>query len=204
MAGNTNPLTGTITDDLNAAWSYTILNCTRFVAGALSWIPAGLGNANEWLSKAQAKGLPTIGPTSAPPAGSVAVWNTGQFGHVAEVIGTIPGGFQVAEENFSLGLGRTDVRNVTGSALGGLEGFILPPGGVSGLPVVGGIAQGAQAALGVPEAIAGLPASIGHGLANAAGATSANAATFFKNQLVPLVVALAVAIVLFGGDESKQ
>lgn len=204
MAGNINPITGTITDDLNAAWSYTVANCTRFVAGALSWIPAGLGNAGEWLGKAQAKGLPTIGPTSSPPVGSVAVWNTGAFGHVAEVIGTVPGGFQVAEENFTGGLGRTDVRNVTGSALGGLEGFILPPGGASALPVVGGLAAGVQGALTAPEAIAGLPASIGHGVANAGVALGANTATFFRNQLVPLVVALAVAIVLFGGDESKQ
>ena len=45
MASNVNPLTGSITDDLNNAWSYTVLNCTRFVAGALGWIPAGLGNA---------------------------------------------------------------------------------------------------------------------------------------------------------------
>jgi len=194
------------TDLLNAAGnalSYTVGNCTRWVAEQLSWVPAGLGNANAWLTNAQARGLPTIGPTSAPPIGSVAVWNTGAFGHVAEVVGQIPGGFQVSEENW-LGLGRTDVRNVTGSALSGLQGFILPPGGVSNIPVVGGIVGAASAPLTAAEAVAGLPASVGHGLANAASATTTNAATFFKNQLVPLVVALVVAIVLFGGDESKQ
>lgn len=188
-----------------AALNYTIGNCTRWVAEQLSWIPAGLGNANQWLTNAQARGLPTIGPTSTPPVGSVAVWNTGSFGHVAEVTGIIPGGFQVSEENV-LGLGVTDIRNVTGSALSGLEGFILPPAGaaIGNLPVVGGVATAAQAAATLPEAIAGLPASVGHGLANATSASTANVATFFRNQLVPLLVALAVAIVLFGGDESKQ
>lgn len=183
-----------------AALNYTVGNCTRWVAEQLSWIPSGLGNANQWLTRAQARGLPTIGATSAPPIGSVAVWNTGQFGHVAEVVAQIPGGFQVSEENW-LGTGVTDVRNVTGSALSGLQGFILPPGG---LPVVGGLEGAAGAALSTPAAIAGLPASIGHGLANAAGATTANVGTWFRNQLVPLLVGLTVAIVLFGGDESKS
>lgn len=195
------------TDSLSAfgaALSYFAGQCTRWVSENLSWIPAGLGNANQWLSNAQARGLPTIGPTSAPPIGSVAVWGTGPAGHVAEVVGQIPGGFQVSEENF-LGSGLTDVRNVTGGALNGLEGFILPPAGASigNLPVVGGLTAAASAALTTPEAIAGLPASVGHGIANAGSAVTSNAATFFKNQLVPLVVALVVAIVLFGGDDRQ-
>lgn len=198
MPSNVNPLTQTITDDLNAAWSYTINNCTRFVAGALSWVPAGLGNANQWLARAQAKGLPTAGPTVTPPVGSVAVWGTGAFGHVAEVIGQVPGGFQVAEENFTGGLGATDVRTVTGSGLQGLLGFILPPGGFQ-LPGLQAGAAAGMAVASVPAAIAGLPASIGHGLAGAAGATLGNAATFFRNQIVALLVALVVAIVLWGG-----
>lgn len=195
-------------DTINAignALNYTIGNCTRWVAEQLTWIPAGLGNANQWLTNAQARGLPTIGPNAAPPPGSVAVWGNGPFGHVAEVVGQIPGGFQVSEENFT-GLGQTDIRNVTGSALSGLEGFILPPAGaaIGNLPVLGGLAGAAQAAITTPEAIAGLPASVGHGIANAGTAVTANAATFLKNQLVPLLVGLVVAIVLFGGDESKS
>jgi len=187
---------------LGNALNYTIGNCTRWVAENLPWIPAGLGNANQWLGNAQAKGLPTIGPTTTPPAGSVAVFDTGPFGHVAEVLGQVPGGFRVSEENW-LGQGRTDVRDVTGSALNGLKGFILPPG-VSSLPIVGGLEGGAAAALTTPAAIAELPASVGHGLANAASATTTNIGRWFGNQLVPLIVALSVAIVLFGGDESKQ
>lgn len=191
-----------LTDNLNNAWSYTVDNCTRFVAGALSWVPAGLGNANEWLANAQKMGLPTIGPTASPPPGAVAVWGTGAFGHVAEVVGQVPGGFQVAEENWK-GLGVVDTRNVTGSGLGGLIGFILPPGGAGvSLPPIPGVA-GVASAVTTAGAVAQLPASIGHGLAGAADAVAANTATFFRNQLVPLLVGLVVAIVLFGGDESK-
>lgn len=195
-------------DALNAAGaalSYTWGNCTRWVAENLSWIPAGLGNADQWLANAQARGLPTMGPSSTPVPGSVAVWGGGQFGHVAEVVGVIPGGFQVSEENW-LGLGRTDIRNVTGSALSGLEGFILPPNAQRGWQdITGAAGQAVSAAGGVlstGQALAGLPASVGHGLADAGNAVTHNVGVFFRNQLVPLVVALVVAIVLFGGDES--
>ena len=199
-------------DAINAvgnALSYTVGNCTRWVAEQASWIPAGLGNANQWLTNAQARGLPTAAANSVPPVGSVAVWGGGAFGHVAQVVSIIPGGFQVSEENW-LGNGLTDIRNVTGSGLHNLQGFILPPGGVSGIPVVGGVVGAAQAVANVPDAIvkagediAGIPTNIGHGIANAGQALTANAVTFVKNQFVPLLVALVVAIVLFGGDESK-
>ena len=186
---------------VGAALSYTWGNCTRWVAEQLPWIPAGLGNANQWLDRAKGMGLPTLPAGAAPPIGSVAVFNTGAFGHVAEVIGQIPGGFQVSEENW-LGLGRTDIRDVTGPALSGLQGFILPPGtDPSKIPVVGGLVGGAQAALGLPEAIAGLPANVGHGLAGATTAVTKDVGIFFRNQIVALVVALVVAIVLFGGDD---
>jgi surface antigen len=185
-----------------AALTYAAGNCTRWVAEQLTWIPAGMGNAAQWLGNAQAKGLPTIGPTSAPPIGSVAVWGAGSgmpVGHVAEVVGLIPGGFQVSEENF-LGLGRTDIRNVPG--LGGVAGFILPPGGaVAG--AAGALASAADP-FGIGSAIAGVPASIGHGLANAGTATGHNLGTWAKNNIVGLVVALVVALVIFGGDESKS
>lgn len=211
MASNVNPILGTITDDLNNALSYTVGQCTRFVAGALSWIPPGLGNARDWFANAAKAGLPTIGPTTTPPPGSVAVWGTGAFGHVAEVVGTVPGGFKVAEENWR-GPGITDIRDVRGSALNGLEGFILPKNGVS-IPnpfdavgsAVGGAAAGIGSAVATAEAQAAgaVATSVGHGLANATGAGLQNVATFARNQLVPLTVALVVALVLFGGDESK-
>lgn len=202
---NLNPLTGTVTDMLNNAWSYAVANCTRFVAGALSWIPPGLGNARDWFANAQKAGLPTVGAGATPPPGSVAVWSTGAFGHVAEVIGALPGGgFQVAEENFSVP-GGTDVRNVTGNALQGLEGFILPPGGIkvpSPTDLPGQIGQAVATAGG--QAASAAATTVGHGLADAGGAVIHNAGVALRNQLVPLIVALAVVIVLFGGDDRNQ
>lgn len=200
MASNVDPITGTITDDLNNAWSYFVGQCTRFVAGALSWIPAGLGNAYQWYARAQQKGLPTIGPTLSPPVGAVAVWGpglpgSGGFGHVAEVIRQTANGFLVAEENFSGGPGVTDTRTVT--SLSNLTGFILPPGGIS-MPNLPNPLQPVQDAAGnVAGAIAGIPASIGHGLANALGAGLQDVSVFAQRQLIALAVAAVVLLVLF-------
>ena len=195
---------------VGAALSYTWGNCTRWVAENLPWIPAGLGNANQWFERAQARGLAVAGPTAIPPVGAVAVWNTGALGHVAEVVGTLPGGgIQVSEENW-LGPGVTDIRNVTGSGLRGLQGFILPPGfRAPALPdpgqAIGGFAGQVGDAVGSAAASAAGAAatSVGHGIANAGGALVQNAGIALRNQLVPLVVALVVAIVLFGGDERQ-
>lgn len=82
------------------------------------------------------------------------------------------------------------------------------PGGnpLANVPVLGGLIGAGQTAasdvsgLGsIGPAIAGLPGSVGHGLANAAGAGLTDVSTFFKNQIVALIVALVVAIVLWGG-----
>lgn len=209
---------GALTDDLNNAFSYTVGQCTRFVAGVLSWIPAGLGNAKDWYANAQAKGLPT-GTT--PQVGSVAVWGAGagtsQFGHVALVTGLVPGGFTVQEENFTGGPGVTDTRTVSGNSLSGLKGFIYSPSGIhippipgigsiniGNIPVIGGAVDTGQALqqllsefAGLPQAIASFPANVGHGLANALSASTSNVGTFAKNNIVPLIVALVVAVVLF-------
>jgi CHAP domain len=172
-----------------AALNYIAGQCTRFVAESLSWIPSGLGNAGEWLANAQAKGLPT-GSTPAP--GAVAVWGKSSsmpFGHVAVVQGVVPGGIQVAEENW-IGTGITDVRTVTGDALGGIIGYIYPPGGAGGLPnLPNPLDLGGQ--------LNSVTQNVGHGLANALGASLSNVATWTKNMIVPLVVALVVALVLF-------
>jgi hypothetical protein len=189
-------ITDVIRDTINAtgaALTYAVGQCTRFVAETLSWVPGGLGNAFQWFGNAQAKGLPTMGPSSSPPVGSVAVWGRSMsmpFGHVAEVIAQVPGGFQVREENFQ-GLGLIDTRTVTGGALGGLEGFILPPLGAA----AGALGSGDP--FGIGSAISGLPGQVGHGLANAATAGVDNLAAWAKNQIVPLTVALVVAVVIF-------
>lgn len=181
------------------ALSYFWGQCTRWVAENLSWIPAGLGNANQWFGRAQAMGLPT-GQT--PVVGSVAAFNTGPFGHVAEVVSVQDAThFKVSEENW-LGTGITDIRDVVGGAGSGLQGFIYKPGtAVSDIPVVGGAVGAAESVVSTGQAIANLPANIGHGLANASYATGHNIGTFAKNNIIPLLVALVVVIVLFGGKE---
>lgn len=129
------------TDTIDAtgnALRYIWGQCTRLVAELFSWIPSGLGDAGDWLTNARAQGLQT-GTTPAP--GAVAVWGRQSgmpFGHVAAVQRLIPGGIEVAEENW-LGSNRTDVRDVTGSDLAGISGFIYPPdSNLSDVPVVGG------------------------------------------------------------------
>ena len=42
----------------------------------------GRGNANEWPGNARAAGIPT---GSQPKVGAIAVWDFGQYGHVAHV-----------------------------------------------------------------------------------------------------------------------
>jgi len=109
--------------------SYTWGNCTYFVAKTLPWIPAGLGDAYQWLANARAKGLQT---GSTPVVGSVVVYGQGHgysnFGHVA-VVQSINGDgtFNVSEMNF-LGLNKVDTRK---SSMNDVVGFILPPGTTS-------------------------------------------------------------------------
>lgn len=130
------PITSSWTDTINAAGnalSYFAGQCTRFVAETLSWVPAGLGNAGEWLSNAQAKGY-SVGRD--PVVGSVAVWGVQPgmpYGHVAVVKSLDPGGtITVAEENW-LGAGVADTR--AGVNPSGISGFIYAPGGGSVQPL---------------------------------------------------------------------
>lgn len=114
-----------MSNELSYAWG----NCTYFVAKTLPWIPAGLGDAYQWLANARAKGLQT---SSVPVVGSVVVYGQGngysQFGHVA-VVQSInsDGTFVVSEMNF-LGLNKTDTRT---STMKDVAGFILAPGTTS-------------------------------------------------------------------------
>lgn len=74
------------------------------------------------------------------------------------------------------------------SKLGGIPGALIP-GVVAGNAVAGG--------LGVPEALAGLPASVGHGLADFLGAGLHNFEVFFQNEAVAILVAVVVVLVIF-------
>lgn len=178
------------------ALNYFVGQCTRWVAENLSWIPTGLGDAKDWLANAQAKGFQT---GSTPSPGAVAVWGTqvGSAGHVAVVQSVDQaGGFVVSEENW-LGSGIADTRSIASAAGSGIIGFIYPPGGAGGLPVIGGVVDAASNVASIGPAIQGLPASIGHGLANALSASLGNVGTFARNNIVALVVALVVAVMLF-------
>ena len=62
--------------------TYAPGNCTAFVKDVVSWIPNGLGNANQWDNRASSFGL-TVDRT--PRAGSVGVSNAGRWGHVFRV-----------------------------------------------------------------------------------------------------------------------
>lgn len=132
-----------VVDAINNAAAYTWGNCTYYVAKTASWIPAGLGNAGQWLDNARAKGLAT---SDVPVVGSVVVYRAGQaysqFGHVAYVTAVHPGGtFDVSEMNFK-GLNVTDSRT---STIQEVLGFILPPAGTQ-VAGVAGAAAGAPAA----------------------------------------------------------
>jgi hypothetical protein len=189
------------TDNLNNAWAYFVNQCTRFVAGMLSWIPPGLGNAKDWYDQAAAHGL---GTTQTPQVGSVAVWGAGPgtsvFGHVAVVTGLVPGGFTVREENFA-GAGVVGARTVTGNALQNLKGFLVPK------PVDDAIQTGVHLATApldvaaqlasVGPAIAGFPRSVGQGLATMIGAGTHDVGVFLQRQFIAFAVAAVVLLVLF-------
>lgn len=140
---------------INAAWSYTVGQCTAFAATVASWIPAGLGNAKDWVPNARAKGLNI---SSVPVVGSVVGWAGGggmsEFGHVAVVdrVNT-DGSFVVEEQNFTFGPGRTDTRTVT--SRNGIEGFILPPGGAQSTISTAGVTATGLASN--PLDLSGLP-----------------------------------------------
>ena len=118
--------------------SYIAGQCTAYVAQVASWIPAGLGNADNWLANAAKAGLPE---SSTPQVGAVVVYQPGSFpatsdtpsgyydagtGHVAYVTAVNSDGtFKVSEMNYSNGPGNTDTRE---SSMADVEGFILPPG----------------------------------------------------------------------------
>lgn len=198
-------------DPIGQIGGYIADQCTAFVKASLSWVPAGLGNAQDWLSNAAAQGFQT---GSTPAVGSVAVWSGSQvgnaFGHVAEVVGLLPGGgIQVAEENWlNQGSGTADIRDVSGAQLP--EGYIYAPSGatvpgLSGLNSLGSnIGNGLTSAVssGIQTATADMLTQLGHGLAGATSATAANIGIWAKNNIVPLAVALVVALALFGGENS--
>lgn len=84
-------------------------NCTWYVANRRA-VPAGLGNARDWLANAQAMGI-LIGTT--PKVGAVAWQEPGySLGHVAYVEAVYPdGSFEISEMNVQ-GLDVIDYRTI--------------------------------------------------------------------------------------------
>jgi hypothetical protein len=62
------------------------------------------------------------------------------------------------------------------------------------------VSSGQAGLASIGAGIASIPSSIGHGLAGALGATVHDIGAFARNQAVPLIVALVVALVIFGGQ----
>jgi surface antigen len=127
----------------NAA-SYAVGQCTWGVASLLAWIPAGLGNANQWIANAAKKGL-TI--SQSPSVGDVVVYQGGvsaatpyspsaeysSLGHVGVVSALGPADtFTVEEMNYNADGGGLGIYDTRKSSTQNVQGFIQPPAGTSG------------------------------------------------------------------------
>jgi hypothetical protein len=175
------------------AWNYIVGQCTRWVAQNLSWIPAGLGNAKDWLANAAAKGYPI---TSTPAPGRAVVYGGGggysALGHVALVTAVNSNGtFEVSEMNYR-GVGVVDRRV---STMADVLGFIAPPAGyVGALPSAPGAIT--PISLTSPAPAADPSAGI-KTVADLITAGSLNTGQFLQSQVVALAVAAVVLLVLF-------
>lgn len=143
---------------LGNAASYIVGQCTYYVASALSWVPAGWGNAYQWWQNAISQGYQT---SQTPVVGSIAVWSSSLpgsegYGHVAEVTGVNSNGsFNVSEMNYSGGPGVVDTRTVTNAQ--DLLGFILPPTGTSGTATT---SSSSSSSSGISSAISGAESAL--------------------------------------------
>ena len=120
---------------------YTPIQCTCYAANAYQAytgvvLPQNLGNAGQWISGAQAAGIPT---TQTPAEGAIVVFNGpnySAFGHVALVRSVIyaggqPTGLVVWERNMD-DAGSFDVRVVALGSGSEIAGYIPPPASVLG------------------------------------------------------------------------
>lgn len=118
----------------SSLWSYVAGQCTWWVADNLPWIPAGLGNAKDWLTNAANDGLAT---GTNPQPGAVVVWGGNAYppyGHVGMVTGVnADGTINVSEMNFSYGPNRSDTRDHVSTA--NVAGYIYPPASYHGGPL---------------------------------------------------------------------
>jgi surface antigen len=190
---------GQLFHDVGNGLKYAAQQCTAFVADVVSWVPAGWGNAGDWLSNAQKAGY-TVSKTPTPGAVAVYLPNQGgasPTGHVAVVKSVQPNGLPVLEEaNWSYptnnGIGQADTRAATPTTAP--SGYITgPPGGnldTSGGGIDFGILQQIAGAAGPPGS-----SSVIGGVGTATNnLTDLNPIDILKNLPTAIVSALGDAL----------
>ena len=138
-AGETNMLaeTGYITVGTDAyqvhptSGSYPIGQCTWGAKALAPWVGDYRGDAGNWLYSAQQN---RFEKSTTPKVGSLAVWTSGIWGHVAYVVGVDGDNIQVLESNYggsgfvadSRGIG--NYRGWFNPVEAGIAGYVYPKG----------------------------------------------------------------------------
>lgn len=111
--------------------SYPIGQCTWGVKALAPWVGDYWGDAGNWLYSAQQNGFEI---STTPKVGSLAVWTSGIFGHVAYVVGVDGDNIQVLESNYGGSGYVADYRGI-GNYRGwfnpveaGIAGYVYPKG----------------------------------------------------------------------------
>lgn len=105
-----------VQDSLADDWGMYNRECVSFaafkVAASGRYMPYGLGNANQWPSRAAARG---ISVDATPKAGDVAIWPVGYYGHAMYVYSvSSDGSLFIGEYNYDY-TGRYSERTVSAS-----------------------------------------------------------------------------------------
>ena len=111
--------------------SYPIGQCTWGVKALAPWVGDYWGDAGNWLYSAQQNGFEI---STTPKVGSLAVWTSGIWGHVAYVVGVDGDNIQVLESNYggsgfvadSRGIG--NYRGWFNPVEAGIAGYVYPKG----------------------------------------------------------------------------
>ena len=109
--------------------SYPIGQCTWGAKALAPWVGDYWGDAGNWLYSAQQNGFEI---STTPKVGSLAVWTSGIWGHVAYVVGVDGDNIQVLESNYggsgyvadSRGIG--NYRGWFNPVEAGIAGYVYP------------------------------------------------------------------------------
>lgn len=111
--------------------SYPIGQCTWGAKALAPWVGDYWGDAGNWLYSAQQNGFEI---STTPKVGSLAVWTSGFWGHVAFVVGVDGDNIQVLESNYGGSGYVADYRGI-GNYRGwfnpveaGIAGYVYPKG----------------------------------------------------------------------------